>query len=191
MTACKISSGLDCPSCADIRTKSGLINEFYVINMDDMDQATGFKGVTIAFDGDTPYISNLTLNAYTTAYKFCMKKNGGQLVNTLAVSESGYKSWTPTFTGRFLQSDADSRKVLDDLIAGNYLIVVQDFNSRFWVIDYNEGLEVTAAELTTGTAPGDVSGFSFTFSGSVDNLPHQLVVGSGYADTYAFLEGLL
>lgn len=192
MTACKITAGLDCASCNEVRTKAGLFNEIYLINVDDIDTEQGnFQGFgfTVGTTGNIT-ITSINLFAYATAYKFCMKKNSGGLTNELQVTEGGYKFWNQTFTGVFIPNDNDSRGVYDQLVGGNFVIVGRDFSSRFWVMGYADGIELTAGTVSSGVAPGDAAGFSFTFSGAVDQLPPQMNLGS-YSSTYAYLEGLL
>lgn len=191
-TSCKITAGLDCASCNEVRTKAGLFNEIYLINTDDIDTSLGtFQGFTFTVGPvENITITAVNLFAYATAYKFCMKKNSGGLTNELQMTEGGYKFWNQTFTGVFIPNDVNSRGVYDQLIGGNFIIVARDFSSRFWVIGYSDGIEMTAGTVASGVAPGDTAGFSFTFSGSVDQLPPQLNLGS-YALTYNYLESLI
>lgn len=192
MADCKVSLGLACPNCNDIRTKAGLFKEFYLINVADLDTTTGFQGFSLTEgDSDAFYVSAINMTAYTYAYKFCAKDQSLRVLHEILNTEGGYKSWTETFTGRFLPTDYVSRSIYDTLVGGTFIVVVRDFNSRFWILGFADGLEMTAGQLDSGAAFGDVSGMTFTLSAGVDQLPYQLLIGSGYADTYSYLEGLL
>jgi hypothetical protein len=190
MAACKITAGLDCASCNDIRGKSGLFNEIYVINYDDVDSTLGING--IYYTGVAPfYVTGIAISAYANAYKFCTKKQSGAITHELVVTDGGYKYYTQTLTGSFIQSDAQSRLDIDGLIGGNFYIVARDFNNRFWLLGQGDGVELTAATQTTGTAPGDAAGYTFTFTGNVDGLAPQLLKNGNYEDTLNYLESLL
>lgn len=187
--ACKISSGLDCPSCNEIRGKAGLFNELYLINWDDIDHTLGVNGIT--YSGSTPFPAlAINMQAYAYAYKFCAKKGAIKLTHTLVKTEGGYAYYDQVLTGSFIQNDASARIALDALIGGQFLIVARDFNSLYWLIGISDGTELTAAVHDTGAAPGDVSGYSFTFTSAVDGLAPQLFVNSN-SDTFNYLESLL
>lgn len=190
MADCKLSQGLGCPSCADIRTKAGLFKEFYVINVDDLDTTVGFQGFTLENDGLDFFVEAISLNAYTYAYKFCAKEQSMRVLHEELNTEGGYKSWTETFTGRFIPTDKTSRRIYDEMLGGTFIVIVRDFNSRFWVLGFADGLTMTAASLDSGAAFGDVAGMTFTFTAGVDQLPYQIDLG-GYALTFAYLESLL
>jgi len=53
------------------------------------------------------------------------------------------------------------------LLAQNSLVaVVKDSNGTYWYLGKTRGIDLTAGTAGTGTAQGDRSGFSLTFSGS-------------------------
>lgn len=191
MTACRVTSGVSCASCNEIRTKAGVYHEVYLVNIDDLDTTVGFQGFSFTQEEDgATVVSAINLEAYSSAYKFCMKKASGGNTNELQLTDNGFKFWNTSFTGVFIPNDRTARATYDELVGGNFAIVARDFSSRFWVIGYADGVELTAATQATGVAPGDPAGFNFTFSGPVDQLPPQIDLG-GFAATFNYLESLL
>jgi hypothetical protein len=53
------------------------------------------------------------------------------------------------------------------LLAQNSLVaVVKDSNGIYWYLGKTRGIDLTAGSAATGTAQGDRSGFTLTFSGA-------------------------
>ena len=57
------------------------------------------------------------------------------------------------------------------LLAQNSLVaVVKDSNGIYWYLGKTRGIDLTANAASTGTAQGDRSGFTLTFTGSEPEL---------------------
>jgi hypothetical protein len=69
---------------------------------------------------------------------------------------------------------AARRKQLE-LVAKNRLVVfVQDNNNNIWMVGKVDGAEVTAASTSTGTAKGDLNGYTITFTAEEANKAYRL-----------------
>ncbi len=64
------------------------------------------------------------------------------------------------------------------LLAKNTLMaVVQDANDKYWLVGRYTGLDVTGGTSATGTAQGDRSGYTLTFSGGEKELAPEVNSG--------------
>ena len=69
----------------------------------------------------------------------------------------------------------EKRRKQLELIAKNRLVVfVQDNNNNIWMVGKVDGAEVTAASTMTGTAKGDMNGYTITFTADEANKAYRL-----------------
>jgi hypothetical protein len=63
-------------------------------------------------------------------------------------------------------------------------IFVADRNGNCFLVGKNEGADMTGGTITTGTAYGDLSGYTMTFTGN-EQLPANFLTGSTLANPFA------
>jgi hypothetical protein len=64
------------------------------------------------------------------------------------------------------------------LLAKNTLMaVVQDANDKYWLVGRYQGLDITGGTAATGTAQGDRSGYTLTFTGGEKELAPEVASG--------------
>jgi len=63
-------------------------------------------------------------------------------------------------------------------------IIVADRNGNAFLVGKNEGADMTAGTITTGTAYGDLSGYTMEFTGN-EALPANFISGSTLANPFA------
>jgi hypothetical protein len=64
------------------------------------------------------------------------------------------------------------------LLAKNTLMaVVQDANDKYWLVGRYQGLDITGGTAATGTAQGDRSGYTLTFTGGEKELAPEVNSG--------------
>ena len=118
------------------------------------------------------------INALPTAtiYQFALPKHTGNFTEEVTSSvENGTIYYTQTVTATFFKLTAARRKQLE-LIAKNRLVVfVLDNNNNIWMIGKVDGAEVTAASTSTGTAKGDLNGYTITFTAEEAHKAYRLV----------------
>jgi len=56
-------------------------------------------------------------------------------------------------------------------------VIVLDTNDNYWVVGYEDGAEVTAASTMTGTAKGDMNGYTITFTSDSKNKAYRIEDG--------------
>ena len=105
----------------------------------------------------------------------CRPKNTGSFTEEAAISiENGTIFYTQTVTATFHKLSAARRKQLN-IVAQNRLVVfVQDNNDNIWLVGKVDGAEVTAMSTATGTAKGDLNGYTITFTAEEANKAYRL-----------------
>jgi len=115
-------------------------------------------------------VTGFTGYASGSFFEYDLTKATSSMTETLNASvENGTLFYTPevTFTINKLQTAV--RNELRLLARNRLLVIVQDNNSRYWVLGADNGLEATAGTAGTGTAFGDRSGYEMTLSGMETN----------------------
>lgn len=155
MASCYISTGytLDC------RTSStGGIKSMWIL---------GDNGNTIS--GYTVTNSQITSMSGTgTWYLFQLPKQAGSLTETLGVNTTTQSiTFQPEIIVNLPKLDTTLRDVFVDLVSQNEIYaIIEDNNNRFWMVGVDNGLQITAGSIGTGTAYTDTNGASaLTMSG--------------------------
>jgi hypothetical protein len=159
--ACELTAGflLDC------KDTIGGIKAIYLQQHEDF-----LTDVTI--DPSTEEISALPA---VDVYKYICPKHTGSFTEEVASSvENGTIFYTQTVTATFFKLNALRRKQLE-LVAKNRLVVfVQDNNDNIWMVGKADGAEVTAMTTATGTAKGDLNGYTITFTAEEAHKAYRL-----------------
>lgn len=114
----------------------------------------------------------LTMNGYG------LTKGSASLTQTITSSiENGSvffdQALTATFTGL---SSADIAEI-SNLTKGRMAIVIQDRNDNYFVMGHLNGVEASGGTVQTGTAAGDLYGFTVEFSAQESTAAPFLVLG--------------
>jgi len=159
--ACELTAGftLDC------KDTIGGIKAIYLQQHQDF-----LSGVTI--DASSEEVDGLPT---ASIYKYTCPKHTGSFNEEVASSvENGTIFYTQTVAATFFALSAARRKQLE-LVAKNRLIVfVQDNNNNIWMVGRMDGAEVTAMTTSTGTAKGDLNGYTITFTAEEAHKAYRL-----------------
>ena len=127
----------------------------------------GIKKVWIAEYGTITW-GDITSGAVTTVtettpdiFGFEINRGAGSFAQAITASrENGtiFYAQTLTFTMPKLVP-ADTAKV-HDLLKSRLTVVVQDNNDNYLIMGYADGAEANGGEIATGTAKGDLNGYS-------------------------------
>ena len=149
--------------------------------LDCKDSLGGIKAVWfIAFDNVTAVteasgiVSAITKAAGKVFYKYQLVKNTGSLTENITASESGTVFYAPELTIILNKLQANTRNEILLLAQNNLMAVVQDSNSKYWLLGKINGLDLTAGNAATGTAQGDRSGYTLTFTGGEPALAPEV-----------------
>lgn len=151
--ACALTQGyaLDCKDSA------GGIVEIYFIEKANLSTVTEASGVVTA-------ITKATGKRF---WKWELPKNTGSLNETITGSiENGTVFYASELILVVNKLNVNVRNEIKLLAQNTLVAVVKDNNSKYWMVGKDRGLDLTTGTSGTGTAFGDRSGYSLTFSGS-------------------------
>jgi hypothetical protein len=143
-------------------------------DLDCRDSIGGVKSVRLASLEDyTAMVATLAAGAitgWTTAaldfYKYDQLKETSSLTESInGSSQNGTVYFTPEVTLVLSKLDVTKRNEIKVLAQQRLVAIVEGNDSSYWVVGYQNGLELNAGTSATGTAFGDLSGYSLTLSG--------------------------
>ena len=80
-------------------------------------------------------------------------------------SQNGTVYYTPEVVVVLSKLDTDKRNEIKVLAQQRLVAIVESNDGSYWVVGWQNGLELNAGTSATGTAFADLSGYSLTFSG--------------------------
>jgi hypothetical protein len=114
-------------------------------------------------------------------FEYDLTKATSSLTETLNASiENGSVYYTPEVTFTINKLQVAVRNELRLLVRNRVIVIVQDNNSRYWLLGSANGLEATAGTAGTGTAFGDRSGYELTLTG-MEPDPMFLIASTVFA----------
>ena len=140
----------------DCKDSLGGISEVYFMAEQDITSYTEASGV----------ITALVKAAGKRFYKYELVKATSSFVENINASvENGTIFYQQELTIVLNKLQANTRNEIL-LLAKNLLsAVVKDNNGKFWMLGLVRGLDITAGSSQSGTAEGDRSGYTLTFTG--------------------------
>ena len=129
-----------------------------------------------------------------TLYKYEVIKGGSSFTQNIQASiENGTVVFEQVLELSLHKLSAEDHKEIKLLSFGRPYIFVEDYNGNVFLAGREHGMEVTGGSIATGTAMGDMSGYTLTFTGmevSPSQFVAQAVAGTpgGEADLAAALD---
>ena len=155
----------------------GGINALYFINFGDVTGLTYDTTGTVADE-----ITNLGV---LTAYKYDVKGTGNNLEETITSSrDNGTTFFSQVVNAQLKKMDAATTEQVKLLSWGRPHIVVEDLNGNARIAGLVEGCDLTGGTITTGTARGDLNGYTLSFLGE-ERLPAGFLQGAVLGDPFA------
>jgi hypothetical protein len=112
-----------------------------------------------------------------SVYEFLLPKHTGSFTEEAAISvENGTVFYTQTVVAMFHGMTAERALQLQNIAKGRNVLWVLDNNDNLWMCGYKDGVQITAFTTATGTAKGDMSGFTVTFTGEEKDKAYYLTV---------------
>jgi len=177
-TSCALTTGFD----LDCRDSIGGVKNIFLASLEDyvLASATVASG---AITGWTGTISPLPF------FKYDQLKETSSLTESInGSSQNGTVYFTPEVTIVLSKLDVTKRNEIKVLAQQRLVAIVEGNDSTYWVVGYQNGLELNAGTSATGTAFGDLSGYSLTLSGmeaepmlSIDKVEVDLVTNTTQA----------
>ena len=143
-------------------------------DLDCRDSIGGVKSVRLASLEDyTAMVATTSAGAitgWTTAalefFKYDQLKETSSLTETInGSSQNGTIYFTPEVVVVLSKLDVTKRNEIKVLAQQRLVAIVEGNDGSYWLVGYDNGLELNAGTSATGTAFGDLSGYSLTLSG--------------------------
>lgn len=171
--ACDINLGRTEP-CKD---SVGGITAVYFLNYGNIAEIDGGVGGT---DEVTDFTS-------ASAYKYEVKGNSNLTQNITSSRENGTTFFEQVLSLTLHKLSSTDNKEIKLLAYGRPHIIVEDNNGNFYWMGREYGADVTGGTIVTGSAMGDLSGYTLTFT-AMEKTPANyapLVYTAGTPNTLA------
>ena len=158
--ACALTTGRSIPcKSAFGGIKTVYMADFPVVATIDADQAiSGFTGTPVWFQFDL--------------------KGTSSLETTITSSrDNGTTFYTQTLNMTLTYLDNATKNELQLIAVARPVIVVEDYYGNQFLCGYENGMEVTGGTIVTGSAAGDLSGFTLTMEGMEETAPYFVDAG--------------
>ena len=138
--------------------------------------------VTLAFDStDTDVVEDL---GSVTAFKYELKGNSSFEQAITSSRENGTTFFEQTLNLTLKKMTVQDHKELKLLSFGRPHVVVQDYNGNAFLMGAEHGAEVSGGTIVTGSAMGDLSGYTLTLNAQ-ELKPANFLEGATQADPFA------
>ena len=172
------------------RANRGGIKKVYIANFDDLVSVSPVVSDDLT---DTGFITAISMAGSPAAgfYRYEFTKDSSSFTQTFSqdiASETG--GWVQSLNLIFAKNEATKRNAVKMLGQNSTLIIVEDANKRFWLVGEESGMELTAAESSSGVLMTDKNGYSVTFEGR-ERFAAREIFDTDYATTATLVESLL
>jgi hypothetical protein len=176
--SCDIANGR-LEACKD--SVAGL-DAIYIINYGDYN-----PDINVTFDGT--YEDLITdVQGVANLYKYELKGANSFDQAITSSRDNGTTYFEQTLAVTLKKQDVQTHKTIKLLAYGRPHIVVRNRNNQFFLAGFNRGMDVTAGSVANGTALGDLSGYTLTFTG-MENVPANFIDCATEAELSALFDG--
>lgn len=162
--SCDIANGRE-EACKD--AISGLLN-IYFINYGDLPVPTASNPTYDAVNTDV--IQTWVPDAQLSLYKFELKGANGFEQTIQTSRDNGTTFFEQVLTVQLKKQDMVTHKNVKLLAYGRPRIVVETRDHQYFLAGLDQGCDLTAGAVSSGTAMGDFNGYNLTFTG-MEKLP--------------------
>lgn len=158
--SCDIANGR-LEACKD--SVAGL-DAIYIINYGDYNPDSD-----ISYDNTYEDLIN-GVTGVSNLYKYELKGANSFDQAITSSRDNGTTYFEQTLNVTLKKQDVQTHKTIKLLAYGRPHIVVRNRNNQFFLAGFKRGMDVTAGTVANGTALGDLSGYTLTFTG-MENVP--------------------
>lgn len=160
--SCDIANGR-LEACKD--AISGLLN-IYFINYGDLET----QNITYGTSGNSDVIVTWEPAAQLSLYKYELKGANGFEQTIQTSRDNGTTFFEQVLTAQLKKQDIATHKNVKMLAYGRPRIVVETRDHQYFLAGLEQGCDVTAGTVSSGTAMGDFNGYNLTFTG-MERIP--------------------
>ena len=160
--SCEITNGR-LEACKD--SISGLMN-IYFINYGDLDT----QGITYGTAANSDVIESWEPASALSLYKYELKGANGFEQTIQTSRDNGTTFFEQVLTVQLKNQTIATHKNVKMLAYGRPRIVVETRMHQFFLVGVDQGADVTAGTVSSGTAMGDFNGYNLTFT-AMEQVP--------------------
>lgn len=154
----------------DCKDSLGGLTEVYFMELGNLTSYTEASGV----------ITALVKATGKKFYKYELVRGTSSFVENINASvENGSVFYQQELTVILNKLQVATRNEILLLAKNRLVAVAKDNNSKYWILGVSKGIDITAGSSASGTAEGDRSGYTLTFTGKEAALAQE--VGSAIA----------
>ena len=116
-------------------------------------------------------------------YKYELKGTSSLTQNIQSSRENGTTAFEQVLELTLPKLSATDNQAIKLLAFGRPHIVVEDYNGNFFLVGREHGADVTGGTIVTGSAMGDLSGYTLTFT-AMERFPAHLITGTVGTDSF-------
>ena len=146
----------------------GGLKNVYFVNYGDM--------TTITYNGTNTDVID-EVGGSPSAYKYELKGTNSFDQTITSSRENGTTFFDQSLKLQLKSLDAVTHKQLKLLAYGRPQVIVEDNNGNFFYCGLEHGMDVTAGTIVTGTAMGDLSGYTLELKG-MERVPANFLGGT-------------
>ena len=179
--SCDISNGR-VEACKD--AISGLLN-IYFINYGDLEIG---EVAYVDNAGNSDVIDTWTPSAPISLYKYELKGANGFEQTIQTSRDNGTTFFEQVLTVQLKKQDIATHKNVKMLAYGRPRIVVETRDHQYFLAGLEQGCDVTAGNVSSGSAMGDFNGYNLTFS-AMERIPANFLNCTSEATLSALFDG--
>lgn len=120
-------------------------------------------------------VTAITKAAGKVFYKYQLVRNTSSVTENITASvENGTVFYAQELSIILNKLQANTRNEILLLAQNSLMAVFQDANDKYWLLGRVNGIDLTGGNGASGTAQGDRSGYTLTFSGGEKELAPEV-----------------
>lgn len=157
----------------DCAANMGGIVEVYLANKADV------SAITVTSNK----VTAISMNSTAKFKKYAFRPNTSSMSSNYQVSQENGVAYVQTdLLMVFNRMDTTKRVEVVAMAQGELCAIVKDANGLYWMLGEEAPLVLSAGDGLTGTARSDRNGYSVTLQDNAQELPHEILVGTGGVD---------
>jgi hypothetical protein len=173
---CEVIQGRQLAGC--VKNNVGGIKRVYIANHNDVVSTTIEDG-TLYTGSTVDQIVDITMASGKEFFIFDTVKETSSFTQAIEANiQNGTLSFIPTVELIFNKLDAPTRNLIQMLSVSLLDVIILDSNDNLWYIGRVNGMDLTAAEMTSGVAQADRNGSTLTFTGAENESLRSIFLGA-------------
>ncbi len=160
----------------------GGIRRAWIANYDDIQDVSTNTSALGASDDSAIDCEAHTINAIVQVNEkenpwkeYVFRKQTGSVTSTLTRDDAaGSLYYENVITLQFSKQESCKRMEINALAIGDLAVVIEDNNGKCWYFGYDFPVTLSDGSTETGTALGDMNGYTITLSDISKQLPYEL-----------------